>query len=160
MAVANTKSTAITALDTSPFTPPNSYLSKGDVRSAVGTAAVLVADDDGSVYRFVRVPSNARITSVRRANDALTGGTAFDLNIYETADNGGALAKAKVVSGLNLSGAATEIIVPLAVADAEKRVWELVGLTTDPRKHYDICLSGTTVGTTSGTIVLKVEWVV
>jgi hypothetical protein len=159
MAVANTKSAALTALDTVPQTMPNAFLADGVQHSAVGVAAVAVADDDGSVYRFVRVPSNARLTSVRRANDAITGGTAFDLNIYETADNGGALVKAKVVSGLNLSGAATEIIVPLAVADREKRVWELVGLSADPRKMYDLCLSGTTVGTTSGNIALLVDWV-
>src|SRR3972149_12341690 len=91
MAVANTKSTFITNADAEPKVLTSDYISKGTLYEAVGTVEVAAADDDGSVYRMVRVPSNARITSILTGCDAITLGTSYHLGVYQTAANGGAV---------------------------------------------------------------------
>lgn len=164
MAVANTKSTIITALDASPKQSVNSYLQGGILRTAVATVEVAAADDDGSVYRFFRLPSNARVVSARIYNDAITGGTAYELGLYQTAANGGAVVDADVYgSAISMASARVSpldaLFEALNIDQGEKRVWENAALTTDPQIEYDVCLTGTTVGTAAGTITLQIDYV-
>jgi len=164
MAVANTKSTAITNADAASdrsFT--NSWLEKSPVYCSVGTVEVAAGDDDGSVYRFVRLPSSAKILEIYRYNDAITGGTVYDFGTYETAANGGAAKDADVfATNVDISAGT---VVPVSVLyealnidKIEKRLWEMNGDTTDPRRDYDICATGDTVGTGAGTISIAVYW--
>lgn len=74
MAVANTKSTAITNADsTQPHTPVPAYLSGPALRCSIGTAEVAAADDNGSVYRMVRIPSGAVVVRIEVMNDSIAG---------------------------------------------------------------------------------------
>ena len=62
MAIANTKSTAITNADeTQPRAYTQSWIERGDAKFAVAEVEVAAADDNNSVYRFVRISSGARI---------------------------------------------------------------------------------------------------
>lgn len=164
MAVANTKSTAITNQDASPKVLNNPFVEDGLLHSSVGTVETAAADDDGSVYRFVRVPSNARIKSIKVFCDAITSGTVFDCGLYSTADDGGAVVDADCyATNVDLSTAittGTEIAFEARdIANAEKRVWEDGALTSDSFKYYDICLTGDTVGSAAGTLTLQVDYV-
>lgn len=165
MAVANTKSTAITNDDASPKVLNQPYIDSAVIKEKVGTVETAAADDDGSVYRLVRVRSSCRITSLLVANDAITAGTAFEMGVYQTALNGGAVVDADIfASAVDLSSALgwTEYINEATATDkdkVEKRLWELLGLTVDPQRDYDICLTGTTVGSAAGTISMKVRFV-
>jgi hypothetical protein len=166
MAVANTKSTAITNGDArNPRVIGSGYIQGAGIEGAVGTVEVAAADDNDSVYRFVRVPSGCRIHKVAVMSDAITAGTVFHVGLYKTAENGGAVVDADFfAASLDLSNGNT---VPVEVTfgnvldidDIEKRLWEVLGLDADPFTEYDICLTGATVGTGAGTISLRAEWV-
>lgn len=165
MATVNTKSTAITNADASPRVSNNANIEAGKMRVSVGTVEIAAADDDGSVYRFVRVPSNARINSIRVFCDAITNGTSFTCGLYKiSADGGAALSAACYATGFSLATAITTgtqiAFQNRDIANVEKRVWEDGGLSADSYAEYDVCLVGTTVGTAAGTVTLIVEWVV
>jgi len=167
MAVVNTKSTAITNADATPRVPNNSYIEGGLLRVSVGTVEVAAADEDTSVFRFVRLPSGARVQSIRVFCDALTAGTSFDCGIYKNAGDGGALVDVDTfASAVDLSSAitaGTEIRFEAANIDQiEKRLFEQAGiaLSVDPMIEYDICLLANTVGSAAGTITLVVQWTI
>lgn len=165
MAVANTKSTYITNADATPLVLNNPRIGGAFVRSAVGFIEVAAADDDGSVYRMVRVPSNARIETIEVASDGITGGTAYDIGVYKTAADGGAAVDDDIfASALDLSSASaftdrTYEATATNIDKVEKELWQLLGLSADPGIMYDICLTGDTVGTGAGTLALRVRYV-
>lgn len=165
MAVANTKSTHITNADATPVVLTNPRFAGGLLREAIGTVEVAAADDNDSIYRFVRVPSNARISSVEVACDAITNGTDYNIGVWQTAANGGALVSE------NLFGDAIDLSSALAFTDVtyettptnksacQQELWQLLGLSADPCRDYDIAAKGVAVGTAAGTISLRVRYV-
>ena len=165
MAVANNKSTVITNADATPPTINSSYLARGAVYEAVGIATVAAADDDNSVYRIARVPSNARVTSLKLNNAAITGSSAWIAGFYDTAAvNSGAIIGSgnQLMTTKDISAGLTVPTECLTVtaANSEKRVWELLGLSSDPNKQYDICLTANTVGSAAGTVGCRIQYVV
>lgn len=165
MAVVNTKSTFITNADATPQVPTRASIGAGKLMCAVGTVEIAAADDDTSVYRFVRVPSNAVITSIKVFCDAITSGTSFDCGLYRTANDGGAVVDADAyASAVSLASAittGTEIRFEAAdIANVEKRVWEDAAATADTKYDYDICLTANTVGSAAGTVSLQVVYMV
>ena len=164
MAVANTKSTAISNADATPVVLSSPRVVNGFLRESVATLEVAAGDDDNSVYRFVRVPSNARISSVEYANDAITGGTDYNVGVFDTAANDGAAVSENLFAdALDLSSAhaftdCTYETTATNIAKVDQELWQLLGLTSDPGKEYDICAKGITVGTAAGTISLRVRF--
>ena len=168
MAVANSKSTVVSNADASPRTPNSSYLEHSSLKECIGTVAVAAADDDGSVYRMARVPSGARISQVLVANDAVTGGTSYDFGVYDTAAvNSGAVVDADVfLSAVDMSSARAQLtdlthesaVNPIEYA--EKRLWELLGLSADPFKEYDLAFTANTVGSAAGDLTVAVRYVI
>ena len=164
MAVANTKSTAIANRDAVPRVPNPAHLVRGTVYEIAAVVEVVAADDNGSVYRLGRLRSSDRVSQLLVANDAITGGTAFEFGLYETADNGGGVIDADLfASAVDLSTAAPlrELAyeaIPANIDKAEKRLWELLGLSADPQKDYDLAATGTTVGTAAGTIAALIRY--
>lgn len=165
MAVANTKSTAITNADATPVTINSSYIAGASLREMVGTVETAAADDDGSVYRLCRVKSSHRLSDILLANDAITSGTDFDVGVYRTAKDGGAVVSKDVFAdGLDLSSAAAFRSVlnhdqATDIAEVEMRLWERLGLSADPLIDYDVCVTGNTVGSAAGTLSMKILYV-
>ena len=164
MAVVNTKSTAVGNADATPVVVSNRILTRAPAFNAVGVVAKAASDNDTSVFRMVRVPSNARIVSINRANTAITAGTSYQIGVYQTAANGGAAASAGLFAATqDLSTASTGVqsrYLASAITTAEQRLWELLGLTADPQRDYDICLTGVTAGTGAGSLMLEVHYTV
>lgn len=166
MAVVNTKSTAITAGDATPPTLVSSYISGGVLRESVGTVEAAAADDNDSIYRMVRVPSNARISSILLASDAVTGSSDVNVGIWQTAANGGAVVSENIFAdAVDLSNATafTEVLLETTATDivqVEKRLWELLSLTVDPQRDYDICLKAVAAASAAGTYSMKVKYVI
>lgn len=164
MAVANTKSTHITNADATPPTLTNSTSGHGRLMQGTGTVETLAADDAASVYRLVRVPSNARISSILLASDAITGANASDVGVYQTAENGGAVVDADFfATDVDISSAIafTEVILEATATDIAKceyPLWQLLGLTADSKRFYDIAVTVNDV-TAAGTISMKVNYV-
>lgn len=164
MAVANTKSSTITRLDSTPRKAANLNLDGARIRARAATLEVAAADDDNSVYRFCRVHSRDRIRSIMLFNDAITNGTAYDVGLHDTLENGAAVVSQQLFgSAVDLSSAR---VAPLDVryeagdiVNMEKAVWELLALSADPNKEYDLTMVGTTVGTAAGTISVEMTYV-
>lgn len=166
MAVVNTKSAALTALDNTPPKQAKSIEMGGRLRELVGTVEVAAADDNNSIYRFARVHSSWRVSSIEVFNDAIASGSSFDCGLYDTAENGGAVASATLfasaVSMTSARSTPTEITYEATAANIDKiakALWELLGLSADPNKYYDIAMLANTVGTAAGTISLRVRYV-
>lgn len=161
MAVVNTKSTQITNADAGSSTLTDNKVLGGKVKSLVATIEVAAADEDTSVYRFCRVHSSWLVLSIKVFCDALTAGTSWDVGLYQTAANGGAVADIDTFGlAVDLSTAivvGTEVRFEAGNIDGiAKPVWELLALTADNNRWYDLCLTATTVGTAAGTISLLV----
>lgn len=165
MAVVSTKGTAITNRDATPRVLNNAAFAKGTPFFASDTVEIAAGDDDTSKFLFVTVPSNAVIASIKVFCDAITGGTSFDCGLYQTTENGGAAADADLfATAVSLATAitvGTEIRFEAAdIAGCNLRVWQLLGLTSDPVRDYDIVLTANTVGTAAGTVSLQVLYAV
>jgi hypothetical protein len=166
MAVVNTKSTFITNADATPPVLTNAAVTCGILREAVGTVEAAAADDNDSIYRMVRVPSNARISSILLASDAVTGSSDVNVGVWQTAANGGAVVSENVFAdAVDLSSATafTEVILETTATDIAKveyPLWQLLGLTADPQRDYDICLKAVAAASAAGTYAMKVKFVV
>jgi hypothetical protein len=165
MAVVNTKSTNITNADTSPPVLNDVTVYGGRIRSQCGTVEVAAGDDDTSVFRFARVPSNARIISIKRYNDAIANATVYDVGLYKTAADGGAVVLVNAYANdVDISaGTVAGVEQAFTTRNIDKianKVWQDAGLSADSKIEYDICLTGATVGTAAGTISLEVQYVI
>lgn len=167
MGTANTKCNNVTNLDATPRVMNPTYLMGGILKEQVGTVEIAAADDNNSVYRVGRVHSSWRISDIVRYNDAITSGADFDVGLYDTAENGGAVVNincfADAVSLVSASVTGTKDLYEagsdVGVEDIEQRVWEMAGLTEDPGKFMDVCYTGVTVGSGAGTLSVKIRYV-
>lgn len=167
-AIVNTKSTIVTNADATPRVESKLWYDGARVYESVATVEMAAADDDNSIYRLFRVRSNWRITNLEIANDVVTGASANDVGLYDTADNGAAVVAScgtLWASALDFTSAAgftdrTYEATATNIDKVDKQVWELAGLTSDPNKEYDICIKSTTACTgTSGTVSAKMKYI-
>lgn len=131
-------------------------------RNIVDTVEIAAADDDGSKYRLARLPANAVITSITIDNDAITGGTDFDLGVYDVPEvNSGAVIDADALAdGADLSSAGSVSgLTAVDIANKHKKLWEVAGIAEEANKLVDIVLTGNTVGTAAGTVSITVSYV-
>lgn len=157
MAVVNSKSAEITALDATPNTLGSGRTHTVVNREVLNTVAS--ADDDGSVYRLTRVRSSQTFFGLWKTNTAITNGTDYDFGLYRTAQDGGAVVvKDAIVDGVTMASAIAVPTPPAHVASViGKKYWELAGLSADPCVDYDLCWTANTVGSADGTIRTIVE---
>lgn len=164
MAVANTKSTDVTNKDAAPQVLSAGIYGGYRTEENINNVAVAAADDDTSVYRVTRLRSSDIIPSIQVMNDAITSGTDYDLGIYQTAANGGAVVDADLIAdGVDMSSARvvwTEVryndTATAKIEEFYKPLWQLLGLTSDPMREYDLCWTANTVGSAAGDIVTRV----
>jgi hypothetical protein len=166
--MANVNSTWITNAVATPKVLTNAAKSAGRLweASSVATVAATIAAND--TVRMVRVPSNARISQVLLSTaDATTAG-AIDIGVYQTEDNGGAVVDSDLfASALALTGGPfnnsdqTFESGEFTYAESALPLWEVLGLSSDPNREYDIVCKVTTTGDGMGTtIALKVRYVI
>jgi hypothetical protein len=166
--MAEVLSTWITNAEASPKVLTNSSKSVGTLLEASSVATTAADQADNDIVRMVRVPSNARVSQVLfSCADATTGG-AIDIGVYDTNDNGGAVVDRDLfASALALTGGPflnsdqTFESAEYTYAESGLPLWEVLGLSADPHKEYDICCVVETVfngGPT--TLALKVRYVI
>ena len=124
---------------------------------AQATAAIAVADDDGSVFRlFSGVPSSLVPLKITIHNTVITAGTDYDLGLYEP--NGGVVVDKDILAdGLSMASArtvATENNAGMTTIDITASTNTLGELSaqTEVDSAYDIALTANTVGSAAGTI--------
>lgn len=163
MAVVALKSAGITNATATPRVLTSANLQYGAPHESIGLVALANGDSIGSTYRLFRVHSNDRVSSLLLSCTAITSGAA-DFGLYNVDDvSSGAvvdvdfwasaqsIASALVDSPIQLeAGAAGGLI-----TNAEKRIWEQLGLTSDPNREYDVVMTLTAATTAAGTVVLK-----
>lgn len=165
MAVVSRLSGVITNRDASPRALSNPELAGGMLKEASGLISAVNGDSVGSKYRICEIPSNAKLSEILVSCQDLGTTTAADIGIYETTENGGAVVDAdRFASGLSLSSGALSKVESLfesgvlALADMEKPLWEMLGLSVDPYKKYDIVATLTGACDGSGSLVMQVRY--
>lgn len=158
MAVVSTKSTLVQNFEAKPnqFNPASALY--GRRRGIVGSVTVAASDDNGSTYSLCPVRSSWVIPSIRLFNDAITGGTGFDVGLYDT--DLSAVDDDAYASAVSLASAST-VGVERAfgardIATMGQKVWQDAGLSADPMTWYYLVLTGDTVGTASGDVSFDV----
>jgi hypothetical protein len=121
------------------------------LKETVGYVTPAADDTVASIHRFVRVPSNARISALRVTCAVATTAGAVDIGVYQTAENGGAVVDADYfASAQALSGAAladADLLNESGTNTLAKQVqplWQALGLSADPMRDYDIAWTITT----------------
>jgi len=159
MAINAYKTAAINNLDATPIVRANPWVHGGNSKQFAGTVEAVNGDSIGSTYRFFRVGSWMRPVHLTLFCDAITSG-AGDLGLYRAASDGGAVVSQALFA--SAQSIATAIILGTNIrfeqddiANVEKRIWELLGLTADPNLEYDVTLTLTAAAAASGTIAIQ-----
>ena len=167
MAVVDLLSSIITNRDASPRAANDPKLEKGRLREAVGFVETNLDDSIASTYRLCQVPSGARIAQVLLWADGASATGDMDLGLYQTTDKGSAVVDADFfASAIDINAAALSAVdvthesAVYGLEDAEKTLWEALGLSADPFLDYDIVGTLTAaLTTTAQTIMVKVRYV-
>jgi hypothetical protein len=166
MSAENLKSAVITNATATPLVLSNAVIANGILREGVGYVTPAAAAEAASTYRFCRVPSNARISQILLSCADFTTAGAVDIGIYQTAENGGAVVDSDLfASALDLSGGPfansdqTYESGEYTPAESEKMLWEVLGLSADSNREYDVTMKVTTAFNGGQPMLLKVRYV-
>lgn len=160
MAVVNTKSAVVTNLDATPIVHNSAKATGGRLRVSSATIEAAVGDSATSTYRMLRLKSSDSVKSIRLFCDAAGATGAADIGLY--APNGGAVVDADIFGSAVVMTAAlvgSEVAFESAsndIANVNKTIWELLGLSTDPGVQYDLTLTLTAAHANGGTITVEV----
>lgn len=169
MAIVNIKAAPVTNADATTQTLNRTKAMQGRVKEAVGTVEVTNGDSIDSVYRLARVHSSWRVSAVIKKSDAIASAVA-DFGLHDTAANGAAIvdrtffATAVAVTAADTAG--TDVTHEGGsgankmgeIANIEKAIWEVLGLTADPGKYYDVTAMLTVAATGTGTLSANVRY--
>lgn len=166
--MANVNSTWIGNAVAVPVVLTNASKSEGVLHEASSVATVSATQASGDTIRLVRVPSNARISQVLLCTGDATTAGAINIGVWQTEGNGGAVVDADLfASALDLTGGPfnnsdqTFESGEYTYAESALPLWEVLGLTTDPVRDYDIVAQVSTTGNGMGTtMALKVRYVI
>lgn len=159
MAVVNLKSTAVTNADAG--TANNLGIDGGKIKRRVGKATITSGDSSTSTFRFMRIKSSDYPVALNFSAPDIGSLTAGTIGVFDIAAvNSGAVVDADFFGSLNLGGGAIANSNVLngnviTLANSEKPMWGLLGLSADPGKEYDIGL--TLTADADGTGVVKGE---
>jgi hypothetical protein len=153
---------AIAGMDASPIVRASSFVHGGSAKHFCGTVETLATDSIGSTYRMFRVCSWHKPVSLKVFNDALGAGCAGDFGLYRTAKDGGAVvdadffASAQAIAAANTLGidVTYEAASAMDISKIEQRIWEVLGLTSDPVLEYDVVVTLTAATVAGGTLSL------
>lgn len=170
--MANNDSTIVTNLEATPSTVADASLLYGKTRVLVETFEVAAADNDADTYTLYPVSLDARIDDLQVFNDAITGGTDYDIGFYKITDNdlGAVIDADKLIDGQTMASARTVWTSVLGLGtsaldlgtEAAEKVWELCGYATidaareaNPNNQVYIVITANTVGTAAGSLSVK-----
>jgi hypothetical protein len=163
MAVVTVSSAPVANADAKPIVRNSAKVAEGEILGSVGSVALANGDSIGSVYRMVRIKSGCRINSLQLVCDAITSGAA-DIGLYQTAARGGAVVDADFFTPAQTIATATQGIQVahgniLKAGSITLRLWEALGLSSDPGIDYDVALTLTAATTAGGNAALKCDYV-
>lgn len=152
-----------------------SAITVNNYRNDEGFGQVVMGPTDppGKVYRICRVSAAARITELEIANDANPTNTQYSIGVRLPNDGLPVVAGSDSLFVSNLSMDTgrpnwVDIYNPIVIggsstlANVGKRVWELLGLTSDPSPatkdlYYDVVLVAIQPGTVGGVVNVRLS---
>lgn len=179
MATENIKSAAITNSDaTPPVANTIGQGAPGNLRSIDGSCAVTsgVTAAGATTYQLCRIPSNAKVKSVKLWLDAASTTITGDVGLYYSTDHDGG-AEHPAVAGLPVvidadffssAVALAAIIEPTEVSGESgtfvgakrlKRLWDAVGLTVDPGGYFDLVFTLTSTAGAAAVVNGQVDYI-
>lgn len=169
MAVVTVKSSAITNYTAAPKVPIPAGNHNGNVRRSQALVTITSGDSVNSRYQLFPIRSSDFLPDLIRiyAPDIGTT-TAADIGLYRTADDGGAVvdvdffASAQALNAGPYNGVDVTFEAAAAgglIANAEKRVWEALGLTVDPFLTYIVEMTLTGAADATGTVLVRMNTV-
>jgi hypothetical protein len=166
MGVVTTKSSEITNRDATPRVLNPGRVSGGRVHHARAAAAIANGDSSTSKYIFFQVPSNAVPLSCRVSAPDIGTTTVGHFGLYKTTADGGAVVDAdffKASVSLKDGAIAKSEIVNgnvVTLANANKPIWDHLGLTADPGIFYDVVLTLTADADAAGSVQVELDYTV
>lgn len=174
MAVDHVKSTPITNLDSVTAYLPNTNGEggAGTIQNVSGSCVGVASSSINATYRFVRVPTTAKIKKVMFQSQAQAAG-ATDIGVYypTTGKTGKADLAANAISQALFASAValTSLSQPTDVTNESgsytadlmnQPLWQAAGLASDPGGYFDIVGTLTTALTTgTGIMGVSVDYV-
>lgn len=167
--MANNNSTTITNLEAKPRVLASVDTLYGKVREFVETFEIDAADNDGDTYALFPIQSGWRIADLQIVNDAITLGSDYDIGLYAvTGGTLGAVVDVDIYAdGLDLTSArgvwTSVLFTGTGAKDqgaVKNRVWQDAGLSADPFAEYYLVVTANTVGTATGTLSVRAQFVV
>lgn len=142
----------------------------GPVKKVVFSFEKAAGDIDGSIWRVARISPFAKILSFKLATDAIASLTDLDVGFYRQPSVGvGTLAeidKDCIKDGLDPHTGQTALVEmwenATQIANLGKEAYLIAGVTAANAQKYgafDVCLTGNTAGTATGTIAGILEYV-
>jgi hypothetical protein len=179
MGTSNLKSAAITNLDASPpVANTKGNGGPGSVQLVDGYVTAVASDAAGSTYKLCRVPSNCYVKRLTLASEAQGAGK-INLSVYYSSSaNDGTQPSLQgiIVPTTGDQFFASDIDLASAVNPTDvtnesgnytpdkraKRLWDALGLTSDPGGFFDIVAVVHTTAITTGTgkIYLAAEYII
>lgn len=148
-------------------TPPTknpTTATEGAVKQSSATISIAAADADADIYPLLPVFSSWSIKHIWVYNDAVTGGTSYDVGLYTTAATPVVVDVDAYGSAIDMSSARTSAPIDAAfearnITAVNQKVHQDGAVTTDPGVWYWLALTANTVGSAQGDITVIVEYV-
>lgn len=167
MAVVTTKSASITNRDATPRVLNNGRVQGAPLIEMGESITVVNGDSATSKYIYGSIPSNALVRSVKYSAPDIGTTTAFDLGLYRTTEDGGAVvdvdyfASAVAVSSGPYNHVEIGQEAGAAGGDITKfmqPVWQILGLAKDPNLMYDVVATLTGAADAGGTLIIEIVY--
>ena len=153
-------STLVANFEASPQVASNAHELHVVLRVAQGTVALAAGDStDNDIVMLAPIPSNASITSLKIASDALGGSCTFNVGLYQT--NGTVVDEDVYATLVADEGAMADVRTEAAnINTIGQQVWEDAGASADPGGYYYVAVTFSATGGTAGDMSYIIEYVV
>lgn len=165
MAVVTKKSTVLSNRDDVPAKLTDAEISGGVVKEAQGFVEAANGDSAASVFKLFSIPSNARVSSLKLYCEALGAGAAVHIGAYRNTRDGAAVVDADFfATAVDVSAALAPVDVLNEAGNVspdkrELELWEMLGMSEDPKSTLDICATVSVAIAADGAIGALAQYV-
>jgi expansin (peptidoglycan-binding protein) len=157
-----TKNTTLVAnFEATPQVASNAHELHGVLRVAQGTVALAAGDStDNDIVMLAPIPSNASITALSVAADALGGSCTFNVGLYQT---NGTVVDEDLYATSVADGTTAVADLRTEAADINTigtQLWENAGASVDPGGYYYVAATFNATGGTAGDMSFIIHYVV
>ncbi len=133
----------------------------GQIKTQIAHWEKTAAQTNGDQIFLMPVKSSDRIVGIYHAGDALTGASDVNIGLYDT-DASTDVDENLFADAVSIASASATWaqIDEIAVEDRGKPIWSLLGQTDPEDKTYYLALNLVTGGTATGSVAIRVDFLV